>query len=63
MDIEEGPFQTLDIVKVAMNSDKMLIQKDEVAMNSDNNEFRKSLTNSANLENIILPKIKSACSY
>ena len=51
MDIEEGLFKTLDKVEVAMN-------KDEVAMNNDNNEFRKMITNSANKENIILPKIK-----
>ena len=34
MDIEEGPFETLYIVKVAMNNG-------EVAMNKDNNEFGK----------------------
>ena len=38
MNIEEGPFETLDIVKVAMNND-------EVAMNNDNNEFRKMVRN------------------
>ena len=32
MDIEEGPFETLDIVEVAMNND-------EVAINNDKNEF------------------------
>ena len=30
MDIEEGPFEILDIVEVAMNND-------EVAMNTNNN--------------------------
>ena len=34
MDIEEGPFETLDIV--------------DVAMNKDNNELRKMKTNAAN---------------
>ena len=44
MDIKKGPFETLDIVDVAMNND-------EVAMNYDNNEFRNMITNSANKEN------------
>ena len=52
MDNEEGPFETFDIVEVAMNND-------EVSMNNDNNEFRKMITNSATKEKIILPKIKS----
>ena len=47
MDIEQGPFKTLDIVKVAMNNDY--------------NEFRKIITNSANKDNMIMPKIKSTC--
>ena len=51
MDIGEGLFETLDKDDVAMNND-------EVAMNNYNNEFRKMVTNSANKENIILPKIK-----
>ena len=45
MDIEEGTFETLDIV--------------EVAMKNYNNEFRKMITNSANKDNIMIPKIKS----
>ena len=48
MAIEEGQFETFDIV--------------EVAMNNDINEFRKMITNSAKKENIIIPKIKSTCS-
>ena len=55
MDIEEGPFEKLDIVEVAMSND-------EVAMNNDCNAFRKMIPNSANRENIILLKIKSTCS-
>ena len=47
MDIEEGLFKTFDIVRVAMNN--------------DNNEFRKIITNSANKDNMIIPKIKSTC--
>ena len=48
MDIEEGPFETRDIVEVAMNND-------EVAMNNNNNEFRRMATDSSNKENILLP--------
>ena len=55
MYIKEGQFEKLGIVGVAMNND-------EVALNNDNNEFRKMITNSANKENIILPKIKSTLS-
>ena len=44
MNIEEGPFETLDFVVVALNN--------------DSNEFK----NSANKENMLLPKIKSTCS-
>ena len=55
MDIEEGPFETLDIVEVAMNNF-------DIAMNNDNTEFRKMITNCANKGNIILSKIKSTCS-
>ena len=33
----------------------------DVAMNNDNDEFIKTLTNLANKENKILPKIKSTC--
>ena len=51
MNIEEGPFETFDIVEVAMNNDK-------VAMIKDNNEFRKMIKNTANKENIILQKDK-----
>ena len=40
MDIEEEPFQTLDIV--------------EVAMNNQNNKFKKIITYLANKGNIIL---------
>ena len=40
MDIEEEPFQTLDIV--------------EVAMNNHNNDFKKMITYLANKGNIIL---------
>ena len=47
MNIEEGPFETLDIV--------------DIAMNKDNNEFRKIRTNSANKDNIIIQKIISIC--
>ena len=47
MDIEEEPFETLDIV--------------EVAKNNDNNEFTKMITNLANKGIIILQKIKSTC--
>ena len=47
MDIEEEPFETLDIV--------------EVAMNNDSNDFRKMITNLANKGNIISQKIKSTC--
>ena len=44
MDIKEGPFETLDIV--------------EVAMNNDNNEFRKMIKiKLANKKNILLPNI------
>ena len=39
MDIEEGPFETLDIVEVAINNG-------EVAMNNDNNQLKKMVTNS-----------------
>ena len=42
--IEEEPFETLDIV--------------EVAMNNDNNEFRKMKENLANKRNIILHHMK-----
>ena len=56
MDIEEGPFEKLDIVDTAMNND-------EVAMNNDNKELRKMITNSGKKENIILLKIKSTCSW
>ena len=42
---KEEPFETLDIV--------------EVAINNDNNKFRKMITNLANKGNIILQKIKS----
>ena len=45
MDIEEGSFETIDIV--------------EVTMNNHNKEFRKVITNSANKDNIIIPQIKS----
>ena len=38
------------------------MNNDEVAMNNDNNEFRKMITNSTNKANIILPKVKSTCS-
>ena len=55
MDIKEGPFETLDIVEVAMNNN-------QVAMNNDNNEFRKMITNYANMDNIIVPKIKATWS-
>ena len=34
----------------------------EVAMNNDNNKFRRMKTNSANNGNIIILKIKSTCS-
>ena len=44
MDIEKKPFKTLDIVKVAMNN--------------NNNELRKIITNLANKWNIISKKIK-----
>ena len=44
MDIEEGPFKTLDTV--------------EVAMKNNNNKLRKMITNLENLGNIILQKIK-----
>ena len=44
MDIEEEPFETLDIV--------------EVAMNKDNNEFRKMIENLAKRGNIILHQMK-----
>ena len=47
MDIEEEPFQTLDTV--------------EVAMNTDNNELRTIITNLENKGNMILQKIKSTC--
>ena len=55
MEIKEGPFKTPVVVEVSMNND-------EVAMNNDNNEFRKMITNSTNKANIILPKVKSTCS-
>ena len=42
--IEEEPFETLDIV--------------EVAMNNDNNDFRKMKENIANKRNIILHHMK-----
>ena len=42
--IEEEPFETLDIV--------------EVAMNNDNNDFRKMKENLANKRNIILHHMK-----
>ena len=48
--MKEGPFETRDIVEVAINND-------EVAMNNNNNEFRKMATNSSNKEKILLPKI------
>ena len=47
MDIEEEPFETLDIV--------------EVSMNNDNNEFIKMTTNLENKVNMILQKIKPTC--
>ena len=47
MDIEEEPFETLDIV--------------EVAMQNDSNDFRKMITNLANKGNIISQNIKSTC--
>ena len=47
MDIEEEPFETLDIVKVAMNN--------------DNNEFLKMTINLENKGNMILQKIKPTC--
>ena len=51
MNIKEGPFETLDIVEVAMNNG-------EVAMNNDNNEFRKMIKiKLANKKNILLPNI------
>ena len=55
MNIETGPFETLEIVEVATKND-------EVPMNNNNNEFRNKITNSANKENIILLEIKSTCS-
>ena len=55
MDIKEGIFKTPVVVEVSMNND-------EVAMNNDNNEFRKMITNSTNKANIILTKVKSTCS-
>ena len=55
MDIEEGPFEILDIVQEAMNNY-------DVAINNDNNEFIKMVTNLADKENIKLQKIKSTCS-
>jgi len=42
--IEEEPFETLDIV--------------EVAINNDNNDFRKLKENLANKKNIILHQMK-----
>ena len=48
-------LETLDIVEVALNND-------EVAMNNDNIELRKMIINSANKDNITIPKIKSTCS-
>ena len=45
MDIKDEPFETLDIV--------------EVAMNNDNNEFRKMITKIENEGNMILQKMKS----
>ena len=47
MDIEEEPFETLDIV--------------EVVMNNENNEFRKMIRNLKNKGNIILQILKSTC--
>ena len=47
MDIKEELFKTLDIV--------------EVAMNNDNNNFRKMITILENKGNMILQKIKSTC--
>ena len=44
MDSEEEPFETLDI--------------EEVAMNNDNNPFRKMITSLTNKGNVILQKIK-----
>ena len=41
MNNEEWSFETLDIVQVAMNNY-------EGAMNKNNNQFRKMITNSAN---------------
>ena len=55
IDIEKGPFETLDILQEAMNND-------DVAMINGNKEFRKMVTNSANKGNIILLKIKLTCS-
>ena len=55
IDIEKGPFETLDRIQEAMNND-------DVAMNNGNKEFKKMVTNSANKGNIIQPKIKSTCS-
>ena len=54
MNIEGGSFETLNKVEVDMNND-------EEAMKNDNNDFRKMVTNSANKDNTILPKIKSKC--
>ena len=47
MDIEEEPFETLDIV--------------EVAINNETHEFRKMITNLENKGNMILQKIKCIC--
>ena len=47
MDIEEEPFETLDIV--------------EVAINNETGELRKMITNLKNKMNMILQKIKSPC--
>ena len=64
MNIEKGPFETLDItevvmnnVEVAMNNDEVARNNDKVAMNNGNNEFRKMITNSVNKQNIILLKL------
>ena len=45
MDIEEGPFETLDIV--------------EVAMNNDNNELRKMVTPDKEIQHSIKIKLKT----
>ena len=47
MYIKEEPFESLDIVEVAMNNDK--------------NGFRKIITHLENKGNMIIQKIKSKC--